>query len=175
MQRILVYGVTGSGKSTCALVIGDRTGLPVTLVDEIAWNPGWVSTSEAEQRDRISAVVEGERWVLDSAYGIWLDLILPRVDLIVGLDYPRWFSLQRLVRRTVRRVVTKEPVCNGNTELWWRVFTHDSIIVWHFRSFGRKRSRMRDWAKAPDGPPILLFKKPADLEEWLSTLKGEAS
>lgn len=168
MQRILVYGATGSGKSTCALAIGARTGLPVTLVDEIAWNPGWVSTPEAEQRDRIAAVVAGDRWVLDSAYGSWLDLILPRVDLIVGLDYPRWFSLQRLIRRTVRRVVTRESVCNGNTEVWWRVFTHDSIILWHFLSFGRKRTRMHAWAKSPDAPPILLFTNAADLERWLT-------
>ena len=28
--RILVYGVTGSGKSTGAIKIGERTGLPVT-------------------------------------------------------------------------------------------------------------------------------------------------
>ena len=38
-DRILVYGVTGSGKSTAALAIGARTGLPVTLVDELTWLP----------------------------------------------------------------------------------------------------------------------------------------
>jgi len=34
--------------------------------------------------------------VLDTAYGAWLDVVLPRVDLVVGLDYPRWFFLQRV-------------------------------------------------------------------------------
>ena len=98
-DRVLVYGVTGSGKSTAALAIGARTGHPVTLVDELTWLPGWVPVDGAVQRDLISEVVAGERWLLDSAYGAWLDLVLPHAELVVGLDYPRWLSLGRLVRQ----------------------------------------------------------------------------
>ncbi|BCW70380.1 hypothetical protein NicSoilB8_14240 [Arthrobacter sp. NicSoilB8] len=53
----------------------------------------------------------------DSAYGGWRDLVLARAELVVALDYPRWLSLSRLVRRTVRRIVTGPVVCNGNREL----------------------------------------------------------
>ena len=63
-DRVLVYGVTGSGKSTAALAIGARTGHPVTLVDELTWLPGWVPVDGAVQRDLISEVVAGERWLL---------------------------------------------------------------------------------------------------------------
>ena len=144
-DRVLVYGVTGSGKSTAALTIGARTDHPVTLVDELTWLPGWVPVDGAVQRDLISEVVAGERWLLDSAYGAWLDLVLPHAELVVGLDYPRWLSLGRLVRR-------------------------DSILVWHFRSFARKRARMRTWAASPDGPQVLLFRRPRELEAWIATL-----
>ena len=41
-RRILVYGVTGSGKSTAAARLGAVTGLPVHLADELTWLPGWV-------------------------------------------------------------------------------------------------------------------------------------
>jgi adenylate kinase family enzyme len=159
-DRVLVYGVTGSGKSTAAVSIGARTGLPVTLVDELTWLPGWVPVETAVQRQMIGEVVEGERWLLDTAYGAWLDLVLPRAELVVGLDYPRWLSLSRLVRRTVSRVITKEPMCNGNVETWRAIVARDSILVWHFRSFARKRARMRAWAASPDGPQVLLFRRP---------------
>ncbi|MBA3782459.1 MAG: hypothetical protein H0X12_11490 [Nocardioides sp.] len=49
---------------------------------------------EERQRELIGDVVATDRWVLDTAYGAWLDVVLPRVDLNVALDYPRWFSLQ---------------------------------------------------------------------------------
>jgi adenylate kinase family enzyme len=169
-DRVLVYGVTGSGKSTAAVAIGARTGLPVTLVDELTWLPGWVPVDAAVQREMIGEIVAGERWLLDTAYGAHLDLVLPRAQVVVGLDYPRWLSLGRLVWRTVSRVVTQEPMCNGNVETWRQVFARDSIIVWHFRSFARKRARMRAWAVTPDGPEVVLFRRPRELEAWIAGL-----
>lgn len=67
----------------------------------------------------------------------------PHAEVIVALDYPRWLSLARLLRRTWRRVRDSQPVCNGNIETWAQVFGRDSIIVWHFTSFARKRARIR--------------------------------
>lgn len=167
-RRILVYGVTGSGKTAAAERIAARAGLPVVLVDEFTWRPGWVTVDEQRQRDVVASIVAEDRWVLDTAYGAWLDVVLPRVDLVVGLDYPRWFSLQRLVRRSLTRAITKEPVCNGNTESLRRVLGSDSIIRWHFRSFARKRERLHQWAAAEHGPPVLLLRTPSDLERSMS-------
>jgi adenylate kinase family enzyme len=164
--------VTGSGKSTAALAIGGRTGLPVTLVDELTWLPGWVPVDGAVQRELIGERVAAEHWVLDSSYGAWLDLVLPRAQLVIGLDYPRWLSFARLVRRTVSGAWTKEPRCNGNVESWRSMVSRDSILIWHFRSFGRKRDRMRGWAADPEGPAVLLFRRPRELEEWLDGLVG---
>ncbi len=171
-DRILAYGVTGSGKSTAALALGERLGLPVTLVDELTWLPGWVPVEGSAQRKLIRDRVAGERWVVDSAYGAWLDLVLPRAQLVVGLDYPRWLSFGRLVRRTVSGAITKEPRCNGNVESWRSLLSRDSILVWHFRSFARKRDRMRTWAADPGGPEVLLFRRPRDLEAWLATFEN---
>jgi adenylate kinase family enzyme len=169
-RRILVYGVTGSGKSTAAGRIAARTGLPLTRVDELTWLPGWVPVAEERQRELFAEVVAADRWVLDAAYGAWLDVVLPRVELVVGLDYPRWFSLQRLVRRTLARAIDQKPICNGNTESLRNLFSRDSIVGWHFRSFARKRSRMRQWAQAAEGPPVLVFRRAKDLERWMDQL-----
>ncbi len=172
-RRILVYGVTGSGKSTAALRLGERLGLPVTLVDELTWLPGWVPVSDERQRELIADIASGEEWILDSAYGAWLHVVLPRTELVVGLDYPRWFSLQRLVRRTVSSALSKEPRCNGNTESWRGMFSRTSIIRWHFASFARKRDRMRRWAHSADGPPIVLLKNSTELDAWVAALRTE--
>jgi adenylate kinase family enzyme len=169
VRRVLVYGVTGSGKSTLAARIGERFGLPYISVDDLAWEPGWVAVPEVVQRERIAAVCAGDAWVLDSAYGIWKDIPLARADLVVGLDFPRWRSLGRLLRRTARRLVLRTEVCNGNRERWRNVvLPRDSIVVWHFRSFARKRRRMRAWQANPAMPPVVLLRSPAEVERWLS-------
>src|SRR5665811_1379316 len=100
-ERILVYGVTGSGKTTLAAAISRRTGLPWHEADALTWEPGWLAVPLDAQRRRISAVCAGDRWILDTAYATWFDLALSRADVIVALDYPRWLSLSRLVRRGV--------------------------------------------------------------------------
>jgi len=71
---------------------------------------------EEEQRRRFEEICAGDTWLLDTAYGAWLDVPLARVELVVALDYPRWVSLLRLVRRTFGRIVDKQTICNGNVE-----------------------------------------------------------
>ena len=171
-RRILVYGVTGSGKSTAAARIASTTGLPLHLADELTWLPGWVPVDDDVQRERFAAIVATDAWVLDTAYATWKDLVLARCELVVGLDYPRWRSLARLVRRTVTRLVDRKPICNGNVESLRGTLSRDSIVVWHFRSFSRKRARMRAWATSDD-VPILLFRRPAELERWLASLERD--
>jgi adenylate kinase family enzyme len=165
--RILVYGVTGSGKSTLARRIGDHLRLPYHAVDDLTWKPNWVPVPGDIQRERLTAICAGDQWVLDSAYGMWLDVPLARATLVVGLDYPRWLSLSRLIRRSVGQIVRKTPTCNGNVETWRNLFGAESIVGWHFKSFKRKQRRMRQWQTDPDKPAVLLFRSPRAATAWL--------
>lgn len=170
VQRFLIFGVTGSGKSTLAARISERTGIDWTEADYLTWEPGWVTVEPAEQRRRISEIVSRERWILDTAYAAWLDLVLPRTELIVLLDYPRWRSLGRLTRRTVGRVLDRREICNGNTESLRGMLSADSIIAWHFRSFADKRRRIRQLHASTDGPATVRFTSPRQTRRWLGTL-----
>jgi len=175
-SRVLFYGVTGSGKSSAARAYAQATGLPeFSADDDIGWMPGWQQRTVEDQRDLAAAIAAQDRWVLDSAYGVWRDVVLPRAELVVGLDYPRWLSLARLVRRSLRRVATREPVCNGNRETLARLFIHESIIRWHFRSFTRKRQVMRSLRSDPAMPPAVLFGHPRQLEAWLAELSAKGA
>jgi len=172
-RRILVYGVTGSGKSTLAEQISVSTGIGWHAVDELTWRPGWVEVPKEEQRRRIEAICAGPEWILDAAYGSWLEIPLRRVQVVVGLDYPRWFSGQRVVRRTLRRLVRRTPVCNGNYETVRRALSpRDSIIGWHHKSFVRKRHRIRTWAADPAGPAVLVLTSRRATRTFLDRLRS---
>lgn len=168
----MVYGVTGSGKSTMARRLGEATGLPWHSIDDLTWEPGWIPVPDEEQRRRISEICAGPEWILDSAYGKWLDVPLARADLIIALDYPRWFSLQRLIRRTFMRLFDRHPICNGNRETLRTLFSSDTIIVWHFKSFARKRDRMRAWSTDPNAPRVVRLTSPGQAEAWLAGIHG---
>jgi adenylate kinase family enzyme len=169
-DRILLYGVTGSGKTSLAPRVSAATGIPWHSVDELTWEPGWVGVPADEQRRRIEAICAEERWILDTAYGSWIEIPLSRADLIVALDFPRWLSLFRLIRRSVARSIDGRPICNGNYESFRHLLSTDSIIAWHFRSFSRKRARMRAWEADPHLPAVVRLTRPGQVERWLGDL-----
>ncbi len=171
-RRVAVFGVTGSGKSVLARATAERIGAVYVSVDDLAFEPCWQEVAADEQRRRAAAVTAGEAWVIDSVYGAWQAEVFDRIELIVGLDYPRWVSLSRLVRRTARRVLTGEPCCNGNRETLRRTFSKKSILVWHAVSFARKRDQIRAWAADPEVPPVLVLRSPRAAEAWFEALGG---
>ena len=172
-SKVLVYGVTGTGKTTLAKHLGERLGLPWYSIDDLTWEPGWVQVPTDVQRARVTAICDTDEWVLDSAYGAWRDVPLAAADLVVCLDFPRWVSLARLLRRTAWRLVTRSRVCNGNRESIREVLSRGSIVVWHFKSFTRKRQRMRHWHAEPNGRKILLLHSPGAVAAWLDGLRRE--
>jgi hypothetical protein len=167
-RRVLIYGVTGSGKTTLAKKLSELTSLPWYSVDDMTWEPGWVEVANDEQRRRISEICARPGWILDTAYGRWRDVPLSRAELIVALDYPRWVSLQRLLRRTAARCWDRTPICNGNTESLRTALGPNSIIRWHFHSFSHKRDRIRLWVADADGPRVLRLTSPRQTNAWLA-------
>jgi hypothetical protein len=104
---------------------------------------------------------------------MWLDIPLARADLIVGLDLPRALSFYRVLRRTTSNIIHKRELCNGNRETWTGTFLRrDSLLIWHFKSFKRKRARMRRWHADPAMPPVVLLRSPAEVRRWLASLSG---
>lgn len=171
-RRILIYGVTGTGKSTAAARLSRITGIPWHSVDdEIGWLPAseapWTSRTDEDMKAIAEDIVAREEWILDSAYRQFREPVLARADLVIGLDYSRVFSFGRLVRRTFLRVKDRTPACNGNTETLRQTFSTDSILLWHFRSFTGKRERIRAWADDPSAPPVLVFRRASELDRWL--------
>jgi len=86
----------------------------------------------------------------------------------VPLDYPRWFSLQRLVRRTAARLLDRRVICNGNRESLRTTFSRDAIVLWHFQSFARKRERIRQWCADPVGPSTIRLPSSRQTAAWLA-------
>ena len=84
-------------------------------------------------------------------------------DLVLLLDYARWFSFQRLLRRSISRVIRCTEVCNGNYETWSKLFSRDSILVWHFRSWTRRRQEIEHMSLRY-GEKAVRFKSPRELE-----------
>lgn len=56
MQRVLIIGPCGAGKSTLAVTLGGKLGLSVFHMDRLNWQAGWVESSKDEIRERLCAI-----------------------------------------------------------------------------------------------------------------------
>lgn len=139
-QRIVVVGTSGSGKTTLALELAHRLALPHVELDALHWGPDWTEPPVELFRERIEAALRGGRWVADGNYGKVRDLVWGRAQMLVWLDYPLPLVMGRLVRRTLRRVFTREELWSGNRErLRDHLFTRDSLWLWALQSHPRHR------------------------------------
>jgi adenylate kinase family enzyme len=91
MQRILVMGSSGSGKSTFARRLSEITGIPMVSLDALYWKPGWVPSDAAEFEQRVTEVALQPRWIIDGNYtspGAG-DRRRRAADVVVWFDLPR--------------------------------------------------------------------------------------
>ena len=101
MQRVLVIGCSGTGKSTFALALGARTGLPVVHIDQLFWLPGWVIAPNDEYRARLDDVLARQRWIIDGMNTSTFDRRVPRADTIIWLQRSRLACCWRVGRRVL--------------------------------------------------------------------------
>ena len=99
MERVLIIGSPGAGKSTLARELGRRTGLPVHHLDRLHWRSGWVEPDKAEWAAEVARLIAEPRWIIDGNYGGTLELRLTRADTVVDLDLPAWLCVARILRR----------------------------------------------------------------------------
>jgi energy-coupling factor transporter ATP-binding protein EcfA2 len=102
-QRILVLGRTGAGKTTLARELAAAVDVPHVELDALYFGPNFSTASLPMLRDRTSAALAGDRWVADGNKRAVRDLIWPRADTVIWLDYPLVVSLWRLGKRALWR------------------------------------------------------------------------
>jgi adenylate kinase family enzyme len=176
MNRYVIVGSTGSGKTTLARELSRIVAAPHIELDALHWSPNWTAASTEVFRTKVAEAVSADRWVIEGNYRVVRDLIWPRADCIVWLNYSLPLILRRLVPRTARRIITREPCCNGNREILRMAFSKDSIILWALQTYRRKR---REYPvllaeRAAGGTCIVEHKTPAQTEAWLQTV-GQAA
>lgn len=173
MKRVMVVGTTCAGKTTLAARMSKLLHLPHVEFDGLFWGPNWTYLSDAQTRRKLAESTAGREWILDGNCLEIKDVVWPRADTLVWLDYPLPVALWRAVKRTCRRCASQEVLWGTNVENWRRTFfSRDSLPLWAIKSW---RLRRRDYSRicashASDHLRIYRLRSPKEANAWLANL-----
>lgn len=169
-QRILIAGVSGVGKSTLAARVAAGTGIQYTEIDALFHGPGWMRREQFEAD--VATLVAGSSWITEWQYRSARHLLVARADTLVWLDLPTAVTLLRVIRRTIRRSVTREILWNGNVEpgLWHAVSNRVGIIRWAYSTRRKYRSSVPATASEHTGLRVVRLGSQREVDRWVAAL-----
>jgi adenylate kinase family enzyme len=143
VNRVLVIGVGGAGKTTLARPLADHLGCELVALDRIAWKDSR-RVGDADAARELQPLLAAERWVVD---GTLIDLlreqVAPHADEIVWVDTPLPVAVGRLLRRGPRFLPAAAHVAFAGPLVRRRA----ERLLQHFEQFARC-TRLRNRAEA---------------------------
>ncbi|MDI4646923.1 DNA topology modulation protein [Cohnella hashimotonis] len=135
MERILIIGSAGSGKSTLSQRLGEQLNLPIIHLDRHYWKPNWIPTPNEEWDQFVIKAADQEQWIMDGNYSRTLNLRLKRADTVIFLDMPTWLCVYRIIKRRIKFHGKTRPDLNEGCpeKLDWVFFKW----VWNYKQRSR--------------------------------------
>jgi len=155
MRRVIVVGSQGSGKTSLALRLGEKLGLPVIHLDVLYWQPGWTPLDVESFRKRVAGAIAGDAWIVDGSFsGLAFDVTVARADTLVVIERPRWLCLWRVLWRSAfQRGGRRLDLPEGCPEMFdWSLLRQ----AWRWPTDRAPRIEAERLSYGPDVPVVRL-------------------
>ena len=94
MNRIIVIGCPGSGKTTFSEKLHKLVGLPLYYLDAIWHKPDRTHITRDEFDQRLSEILSRDKWIIDGNYSRTVETRIQKSDTIFLFDLPTEVCLQ---------------------------------------------------------------------------------
>ncbi len=161
MKRIMIIGCPGSGKSTFARSLTEKTGLPLHYLDMMYWNPDRTTKPKEEFRAALRETVALPEWIIDGNYGSTLELRMEACDTVIFLDYPPEVCLSGIEERRGK----------PRADMPWVETEPDLEFIEFVRKYNEEsRPRVIELLEKYKEKNIIIFKSRQESEDFLRSL-----
>jgi len=157
MNRIMIVGQPGSGKSSLAQVLGRLTDLPVIHIDKIHWQTGWIERSKEEKSRLCRAAKQGEQWIFEGGHSATWGGRLARADMLIWIDRPVGLRLMRVIRRSLLGLGQSRPDMADGCPERLRFLPEFIHYIWISRNVGAAKI-LRLAESAPAGCKVVRLR-----------------
>lgn len=166
MERILIIGCSGAGKTTLALQLSEKLGLPLVHLDALYWRDNWQGISNEEFDRLLTEELRKQKWIIDGNYGRTLPLRLQHCDTVIYLDYSRLTCIFGIFKRVVRWYGKTRPDMGANCPE--HVDFEFFKFVWTFNK--KYRERYHKMLKESDNKKVIILKNRKQAEKFIQSL-----
>ena len=166
MERIIIIGCGGAGKSTLARKLGEVLDLPVVHLDKLFWKPNWVEKSNEEFDALLAQELAKDRWIMDGNFNRTMPERMKRCDTIIYLDFSRFACLMGVLKRIITTYGTVRPdMGEGCPE---RIDLEFLKWVWNFNK--NKRESYYKMLNEAENVETIVLKNRRAVKMFLKTL-----
>ncbi len=171
-MKVLIRGVSCSGKSTLARKMANELGLRHIELDEIYWQPGWQCLDMESLAQALKSNLSKDNWIVDGNYSKLRQYIILNYDTIVWLDYPMYIVIWRCLKRTLRRILSQQIVCNGNRETFPGLFRKESsMLFWVLKTFESRRRELKQLQESEHN--LIIIRTRSEEKHCLTQLREQ--
>ena len=170
MERIMIIGCGGAGKSTLARKLGEILKLPVVHLDQIYWSPGnWEHLTKEEFDTRLSAELEKSQWIMDGNFSRTLPERIDTCDTVIYLDFNRMTCIMGVLKRVFTGLGKVRPdMGEGCPERFdWRFL----VWVWNFNK--KNRAKTYQLLAEAQHAKVHILKNRKQVNQFLSNISNE--
>ena len=167
MERIVIIGCGGAGKSTLARQLGEKLNLPVVHLDQIWWAPGsWQHISREEFDAQVKAEMENPQWILDGNFNRTLEPRLEKCDTVIYLDMPRLVCLTSWIGRVIKNWGHARSDMAPGCKEWF----DPEMALWIWRFNKQNRQRYYELLNNVNGRQVYILKSRRAVRRFLGNL-----
>lgn len=159
MNKILVIGCPGSGKSTFSRALHNRTGIPLFHLDMMYWNADKTTVEKSVFLERVVAVLEKGEWIIDGNYASTMEQRMVECDTVFFLDYPLEVCLAGVKARKGK----------PRSDMPWIEIEESAEFIRFIKSFNeQQRPKILELLCRYSDKNIIIFTNREQAEKYLS-------
>jgi len=129
IKRIMIIGRSGSGKSTFAYELHQKTSFPLYHLDKYFFTDYWEERNYKEFMAIQEELVSQEQWIIDGNSTKSFEMRYKRADVCLYFNFPRYLCYWRVFKRLFYKQITiDDRADNCREKIGWSLLKY----MWGF-------------------------------------------